>query len=100
MFIRGVNICLEVLPTSCIPLEFAINGVTADTLDFGQGKDVGTDTHCVGCQNRKFKCKPSTKEVMLKYALTKEDYKLVCDILKPALSFGACTNCAKTLNLS
>ena len=39
MLIRGINIDLEVLPTSCIPLEFNLNGMKADTLDFGEGVD-------------------------------------------------------------
>lgn len=78
----------------CHTLIFKINGIEADESDFGEQFDRDSENNMTyGCGDMKFTRIPSTPEILSKYDISEEDYKIVCDKLEDGLSFGSCGRC-------
>lgn len=83
---------LEIYDSLCSTSTFKINGIEADSSDFGdQGdNDRGKD---YGCGNMQFEAKEATPEILAKYGITISEYNLVAGQLETGLSFGSCGWC-------
>lgn len=73
---------------------FTINGKGADQDDFGYMHDhdaesAETDT----CSDMQFEFKFITKEILDKYKITEEEYRVICYELKRVLREGKCNSC-------
>lgn len=78
----------------CYTPNFVINGVAADSGDFGTQGDVAPgDAEDYACGNMKFERIPATPEVLTKYNISGPEYELVASQLEVGLSFGACGWC-------
>lgn len=76
----------------CMPSKFVVNGIDADTNDFGEKHDrAPSDDY--GCGDMQFTRIAPTKNVLEKYLLTEEEYSKICDDLESGLSFGSCGEC-------
>lgn len=78
----------------CYAKNFTINGIRADSDDFGEQCDRSPETaadHC--CGDMHFTPKDSTPEILAKYNITKTDYDFIASKLEDGLSFGACGYC-------
>jgi hypothetical protein len=85
---------LKVYGSLCATENFEINGIKADSDDFGHGCDTNPDAaEDYGCGNREFIPEPSTEEVLQKYGITEDEYRQIGFDLKEKLSFGACGWC-------
>lgn len=88
---------LEIEPYSaCCSLKvFKINGIKADSSDFGHQEDVDeTNAPDYGCGNMQFISKHATQDVLDKYDITVEDYNEILNELDRCLSFGYCALCS------
>ena len=86
---------LNVSGCFCAADEFIINGIDADSDDFGEQGDESSYTaeeYC--CGDMKFTRNDSTPEVLAKYKINQEEYDAICDKLTEGLSFGACGLCS------
>ena len=82
---------LEIFGSLCATKEFTINGVDAESDDFGwQGSDGSEDG---ACGNMIFERKSETDEVLKKYNITKKEYEKIAEKLEDGLSFGCCREC-------
>jgi hypothetical protein len=80
----------------CSLERFVINGINADTDDFGSGSDKGSrEQECepYGCANWIFVGKPPTEKVLIKYCIRLEEYNYVVSQLERTLSVGSCGMC-------
>ena len=85
---------LEVFSALCSTSVFEINGVRADSYDFGDQYDASPETaEPYGCGNMVFCPKPATEEVLQKYKISVTEYGEVCSELQEKLSFGECGWC-------
>lgn len=85
---------LEIYSALCSTSEFSINGVNADTRDFGSSYDNDRENaEDYGCGDRRFERIPPTAEVLSKYSISVEEYHEVCERLESGLSFGRCGWC-------
>ena len=85
---------LKVATSLCSTDSFSINGVSANSSDFGDGYDHDEENaEDYGCGDMRFDRKPSTDEVLKKYHITESEYSEVCDVLEEKLSFGECGWC-------
>lgn len=78
----------------CYTPVFNINGVNADTDDFGEQYDRSSETaepYC--CGDMRFTRKYSTAEVLRKYNINESEYELIAEKLEIGLSFGSCGWC-------
>ncbi len=74
---------------------FIINGVEADSDDFGNQDDLSPDTaDDYGCGNMQFTPIEPAEGILQKYGLTYPEYWLVANMLKESLSFGDCGLCS------
>lgn len=83
---------MDTLP--CLLEVFTINGKNADQNDFGYAYDhdienAETDT----CSDMQFEFKFITKEILDKYNITEEEYRIICYELKRVLKEGKCNSC-------
>jgi len=90
-----MNFIIEPYTRICALKTFSINGITADTYDFGEGYDAGRGLNSLPycCENRVFKTKPSTPEVLTQYNITEAEYDEIAEKLSEVLSFGSCCWC-------
>ena len=78
----------------CYTPTFRINGIRADSADFGyQGDADPSAVEDYGCGDMTFSRKPATPEVLAKYGITTPEYELIAGQLEVGLSFGACGWC-------
>jgi hypothetical protein len=79
----------------CAISTFVINGIDADSSDFGDHGDRSPETaedYC--CGNMQFIRSPSTPAVLAKYGITEDEYAEICEKLETGLSFGRCGWCS------
>jgi hypothetical protein len=78
---------LSVYGVLCETSEFEINGVNADSSDFGRKSDHDS-AEDYGCGDMQFYRVPSTAEILSKYKITEDEYQEIADKLEKLLSFG------------
>lgn len=85
---------LEIYGCLCATKDFRINGISADSSDFGsQGDSDPDNAEPYGCGNMRFEGKPSTDEVLKAYGISESEYKEIVELLEDKLSFGSCGWC-------
>lgn len=86
---------LNIYGAFCATESFVINGVVADSSDFGvQYDDDSANAEDYGCGNMRFSPYRDPADVVLeKYKISHEEYREVCDKLEAGLSFGYCGWC-------
>ena len=78
----------------CSASNFIINGVNADTDDFGEQYDRDSENaEDYACGDMQFTRVEPTKEILEKYHITENEYSEICDKLESGLSFGSCGWC-------
>jgi len=89
-----MNLELEFGTALCYTPTFRINGIRANSGDFGeQGDRAPEKSEGYACGNMQFTRVPATPEVLEKYGITGPDYELVAGQLEVRLSFGLCSCC-------
>lgn len=89
-----MELCLEIFSALCSTSMFSINGIQADSSDFGSQCDESRDTaEDYGCGDMRFTRKESSAEILEKYGITESEYCDICDQLEAKLSFGSCGWC-------
>ena len=87
-----VVIPYHALPCSCE--TFTINGIDADTSDFGSTFDMDSENaEQYGCGDRQFVPQMPTDEVLKKYKINLKEYAEICDKLQDVLAVGSCGWC-------
>jgi hypothetical protein len=87
---------LEIGKYLCCTPTFVINGIQADTHDFGEKFDRSPETgEEYGCGDMQFTAIPPTLEVLTKYGISNIEYTLIADQLQKGLSFGQCSLCVE-----
>jgi hypothetical protein len=84
---------LEIYSALCAASKFVINGVLADSNDFGWQGDQDDDPPDYCCGNMQFEGKEATEEILNKYGINKAEYALIVGQLEKGLSFGSCGWC-------
>lgn len=85
---------LEFGTTECYTPTFEINGIRADSDDFGEKYDrAPEDAEDYACGDMQFTRVPATPEVLAKYGITGPEYELIAGQLEAGLSFGSCGWC-------
>ena len=85
---------IETYTHSCGASLFYINGMDADTDDFGEMVDCNPEEAPeYGCGNRMFVIKNATQSVLDKYVITLKEYDEIARELKEKLSIGMCCMC-------
>lgn len=91
---------LEFGDAYCYTPKFKINGVKANSNDFGEQYDRaphdGDDTGCdraYPCGNMQFTRKAAGAPILSKYGITAPEYELIAGQLEAGLSFGECGWC-------
>ena len=78
----------------CDTEDFIINGIEADSDDFGEVNDLCPESaEEYGCGDARFVIKEPTTKILSKYGITTEDYYIIADNLENMLSFGCCGLC-------
>lgn len=78
----------------CAMELFEVNGVPADSDDFGtQGDEDRENAEDYACGDMRFRRKEPLPEVLEKYHLTEDEYAEVAGKLEEGLSFGRCGWC-------
>lgn len=78
----------------CRTEVFTINGKSAEQNDFGDTYDHHhEDAEPYACADMHFDPKPPTKEVLNRYNITEEEYRVICYELKRVLREGKCDSC-------
>lgn len=80
----------------CSTQVFLINGIHADSSDFGEQYDDNPyelTSLSYGCGNMCFFPKPPTNEVLEKYNISVKEYTDITNKLESYLSFGRCSRC-------
>ena len=78
----------------CSTSLFTVNGITADSNDFGEQYDRDKEgAEDYACGDMHFTPKASTKEILTKYAIDEEEYQRIAGQLEEKLSFGRCGWC-------
>ena len=78
----------------CWTPTFRINGVDANSRDFGEQYDRDPESaEDYACGDMQFTRVPSNPEVLAKYGITVPEYELIAGQLEAGLSFGSCGWC-------
>lgn len=85
---------LEVYGHLCATATFRINGIEADSHDFGHQCDRGDDAEPYCCADMQFISTPPTDAILNKYGISADEYNSVCKKLEEELSFGGCHWCS------
>ena len=85
---------LEIYDALCAASTFVINGVLADSYDFGYQGDQSEDPPDYCCGDMQFEGKAPTEAVLNKYGINKAEYALIVGQLETKLSFGSCGWCS------
>lgn len=84
----------EVYGCLCAMRLFEVNGVRADSDDFGAQSDESPETaEEYACGDMQFRGVPATDKVLNKYGITLEEYGEIVSKLEEGLSFGDCGWC-------
>jgi hypothetical protein len=92
----GVNVKLDlkIFSALCSTKRFTINGISADSSDFGSQTDEDPENaEDYGCGDMRFRSTVASNAVLEKYNITADEYKEVCEKLEEGLSFGSCGWC-------
>ena len=92
--VTNMKLELEIFSSLCSAAKFTINGVVAETNDFGDQGDQGYDAEDYCCADMRFESKEPTQEVLDKYGISKAEYIIVAGQLEEGLSFGSCGWCS------
>ena len=85
---------LEFGTALCYAPTFKINGIKADSNDFGEKYDRSPETaEDYACGDMQFTRVPPKPEVLERYGITEAEYALVAYQLESGLSFGRCGWC-------
>ena len=85
---------LEIYGALCSTSIFKINGIDADSNDFGSQSDTDPDSaEDYACGNMEFIPHLPTQEVLDKYKITSSEYLEIASKLGEGLSFGSCGWC-------
>lgn len=85
---------LEIYGALCSTSKFVINGVSADSSEFGyQGDEDKEGAEDYACGNMRFTRKDSSEEILTKYHISEEEYADIAEQLEEKLSFGCCGWC-------
>ena len=85
---------LEFGSALCYVPTFVINGVNADTDDFGEKYDRSPETaEDYACGDMQFTSIPPSPKVLEKYHITEAEYSVIAGQLESGLSFGCCGLC-------
>lgn len=85
---------LKVFDCLCATETFEINGIQANSSDFGENNDEDSENaDDYGCGNMQFTTKPSTQEVLDKYKISVDEYNKIAEQLSEKMSFGCCGWC-------
>lgn len=86
---------LKIADEFCVTEIFRINGIEADSDDFGvQGDEAFDDAvEDDDCGDMQFARTEPTADVLAKYGITKTEYHAVAEKLEEGLSFGSCGLC-------
>ena len=79
----------------CYTLKFVINGIPADSGDFGEQYDhdqENAEDYC--CGDMRFDTKAPTPEILEKYKIDELEYWTIANKLEEGLSFGCCGLCS------
>jgi hypothetical protein len=86
---------LEFGSSLCYTPTFKINGIDADSNDFGEQYDRSPESaEEYACGDMQFTRVPANPEVLTKYGITAPEYELIAGQLEVGLSFGSCGWCA------
>lgn len=78
----------------CYTPIFKINGIDADSNDFGEQYDIDSgNAEEGGCGDMQFTSIDPKPEILLKYGISEDEYFEICDQLSIGLSFGSCGLC-------
>jgi hypothetical protein len=79
----------------CATSTFTINGIDADTSDFGSMESDGCPSECEGydCHNKHFVPDTVDKKIMEKYDISNNEVKEVQEKLTEILNVGDCGWC-------
>lgn len=86
---------LKIYSALCSTEKFVINGVVADSDDFGDQGDAAQDQaeeYC--CGDMTFTPKLPTEDVLKKYSISIKEYADIANELRERLSFGSCGWCS------
>ena len=94
--IEGIDMKLKIYDCLCATEVFVINGIVADSSDFGEKDDtMPWDAPEYGCGNMEFiPYEHPTDEVLKKYGITEYQFHEIAAELACSLSFGRCAWCA------
>lgn len=85
---------LEFGKSLCYTPTFTINGIRADSNDFGEQYDrAEEDAEDYACGDMQFTRVAAKPEVLAKYDITVPEYELIAGQLEAGLSFGSCGLC-------
>lgn len=88
---------LIIKPFHSLPCElevFTINGIAANSMDFGDVYDHNEEAKkSYGCGDMYFEPKLPTSEVLQHYNITVDEYNAVCTELEKKLYVGKCGWC-------
>lgn len=86
---------IKIYSALCTTKVFTVNEILADSLDFGEQRDISPETAApYSCGNMKFTKKLPTKEILEKYNISEEEYNKIAEELETKLSFGMCGWCS------
>jgi len=89
-----MKLTLKSYDALCETEIFIINGINADSNDFGSKSDEDTENaEDYGCGNMQFIRTGATDFILKKYNITKSEYEEVASKLEELLSFGRCGWC-------
>jgi hypothetical protein len=89
-----MNYKIEIYSALCSTRIFNINGIDADSEDFGeQGDDDRENAEQYACANMTFTPKLATDSILKKYKITNDEYNQIAEELSGKLSFGRCGWC-------
>ncbi len=85
---------LKIYSCLCATEVFNVNGIKADTDDFGSSYDESPeDAEDYGCGNRVFEAKHPDDDILKKYGINNDEYSEIAVRLTDSLSFGSCGWC-------
>ena len=85
---------LEIYGALCSTSKFTINGIHADSNDFGEQTDQNQeDAEDYGCGDMRFTGNVADQKILDKYKISLSEYSAIVEKLEEELSFGSCGWC-------
>jgi hypothetical protein len=92
--LKIMELKLKIYGCLCATSEFLVNGISADSDDFGdQGDESYEYAEDYACGDMRFTGKQATTEILEKYKINNEEYNEIVSQLEEGLSFGSCGWC-------